>query len=146
MAYAHRNNLIVGIIMIDIDNFKQVNDTYGHRMGDFVLTQFASVIRQNKRTEDIFGRYGGEEFVILPRGNIKKEDLYVQCERIRKAVEKPEIRYYGNCVRITCSLGFHLEEIKDKKIDIALADLIHKADKALYLAKKEGRNRTMSLL
>lgn len=146
MAYARRNKLIVGIIMIDIDNFKQVNDTYGHLVGDFVLTQFASVARQNKRTEDILGRYGGEEFVILPRGNIKKEDMYVQCERIRKAVERFEFRYFGKSVRITTSLGFHLEKIMDQKLDVALADLIDKADQALYLAKKEGRNLTMSLL
>ncbi len=146
MAYARRNQLIVGMIMIDIDNFKQVNDTYGHLVGDFVLTQFAHVVHQHKRTEDLFGRYGGDEFIILPRGNIKKEDMHIQCERIRKTVENFEFRYSGKCVRITTSIGFHLEKIIDKKNDVALDDLIHKADQALYRAKKEGRNLTMSLL
>lgn len=146
IAYARRNELIVGMIMIDIDHFKHINDTYGHLIGDFVLTQIATLIRENKRTEDILGRYGGEEFVILPRGNVKKEDMFVQCERIRMAVERFDFCYLDRNVHVTTSLGFHLEQIMDHKIDAALDNLIDRADRTLYRAKKKGRNRTMSLL
>ena len=86
IAYASRHKLPVGITMIDIDDFKQVNDQYGHLVGDSILSQFSNIVIENKRTEDLFARYGGEEFIILPRGVVNKEFLYIQCERIRKAI------------------------------------------------------------
>ncbi|MGD8961024.1 MAG: GGDEF domain-containing protein [Desulfobacterales bacterium] len=145
MAYAIRHKVPIGLIVMDIDNFKQVNDLYGHQNGDFVLAQFANTINENKRIEDLFGRYGGDEFMILPRGKISKEGIQVHCERIRKAAESFEFCFQETCVRITISLGFHLAKTQRSNADTMLSDLIRKADQALYLAKQRGRNRTESL-
>ena len=146
MAYALRHQLAVGIIMIDIDNFKQVNDKYGHQMGDYVLERFANIVIENKRTEDLFARYGGEEFIIMPRGELRKEDLYILCERIRKAVERFEFCFDEACIRTTISLGSHFMKIEGSDVEKILHDLISKADQALYLAKKNGKNRTEIML
>ena len=146
MAYARRYQQAVGIIMIDIDNFKRVNDNYGHLIGDFILAQVASIISEGKRAEDLFGRYGGEEFIILPRGEIEKEAIFNQCERIRKAVEKFEFCHADACVRLTISIGFHLSRPDNGKVESFLNGLIDKADHALYLSKEKGKNRTQTLL
>jgi diguanylate cyclase (GGDEF)-like protein len=146
LAYASRYRLPVGVIMIDIDNFKEINDSYGHQKGDSVLTQFANLMVANKRTEDIFARYGGEEFIILPRGEINKEDIYTQCERIRKTTEEHEFRCDRACIHIKISLGFFLKTCDSSDFESTLNDLIRNADKALYHAKKKGRNRTESFL
>jgi len=145
IAYAQRHKKVVGFIMIDLDHFKQVNDTYGHQMGDAVLNQFAAIVNQVKRTEDVFARYGGEEFIIMPRGENDKKGMHLQCERIRKAVEEFEFHFGEEQVRITVSLGFYLKEA-DSTVEVSLTDLISEADKALYLAKERGRNRTESTL
>ena len=145
MAYAIRHRVPIGLILMDIDNFKQVNDLYGHQNGDLVLAQFADTINENKRIEDLFGRYGGDEFIILPRGEISKEDIQVHCERLRKAAESFEFCFQETYVRITISLGFHLAKTQRSYADTMLSDLIRKADQALYLAKQRGRNRTESL-
>jgi diguanylate cyclase (GGDEF)-like protein len=145
MAYAGRHKLPIGVVLMDIDNFKQVNDTYGHQSGDLVLAQLANTVIENKRTEDLFGRYGGDEFIILPRGEISKEGVQVHCERIRKAIEGFEFCFEDICVRITISLGFHLTKAGGNDTEKMLSDLIRKADQALYLAKERGRNRTESL-
>jgi diguanylate cyclase (GGDEF)-like protein len=146
IAYARRHQQVVGIIMIDIDNFKRVNDNYGHIIGDFILTQVSSVIGEGTRAEDLFGRYGGEEFIILPHGEIEKEAIFNQCERIRKAVEKFEFCHAEACVRLTISIGFHLDRPNNDAVKSILKDLIDKADKALYLAKEKGKNRVESLI
>jgi len=145
MAYAGRHQLPIGIVLMDIDNFKQVNDRYGHQSGDLVLAQLANAVIENKRAEDLFGRYGGDEFIILPRGEISKESMQVHCERIRKAIEGFEFCFEDKCVRITISLGFHLTRTGSGDAETMLSDLIRKADQALYLAKERGRNRTESL-
>ncbi len=145
MAYAGRHKLPTGVVLMDIDNFKRVNDTYGHQSGDLVLAQLANTVINNKRTDDLFGRYGGDEFIILPRGEISTEGLQVHCERIRKAVEGFEFCFEDICVRITISLGFHITKTVSSDTETMLFDLIRKADQALYLAKERGRNRTESL-
>jgi diguanylate cyclase (GGDEF)-like protein len=145
MAYAGRHQLPIGIVLMDIDNFKQVNDRYGHQSGDLVLAQLANAVIENKRAEDLFGRYGGDEFIILPRGEISKESMQVHCERIRKAIEGFEFCFEDKCVRITISLGFHLTKTGSRDAETMLSNLIRKADQALYLAKQRGRNRTESL-
>jgi diguanylate cyclase (GGDEF)-like protein len=146
IAYARRHQQAVGIIMIDIDNFKRVNDNYGHLIGDFILAQVSSVISEGKRAEDLFGRYGGEEFIILPRGKIDKENVFNQCEHIRKAVEKFEFCHAEACLRLTISIGFHLSRPDNGKVESFLNGLIDKADHALYLSKEKGKNRTQTLL
>ena len=146
IAYATRHKLPVGIIMMDIDNFKQVNDKYGHLVGDSVLSQFSNIVIENKRTEDIFARYGGEEFIIMPRGEVNKDLMHIQCDRIRKAIEKADFRFDETCVRITASFGFHIKKMESVDIEKVLHEMIRKADEALYLAKDQGKNRTESLL
>jgi len=145
MAYAGRHMLPVGIIMADIDDFKSVNDTYGHQWGDFVLSKFANIVIENKRTEDLVARYGGDEFIILPRGDASREAIYAFCERIRYALESYKFSFDRSSLGVTTSIGFHLMQIEHKDPQVSLSDLIHLADKALYRAKERGRNRTESL-
>ena len=142
LAFARRHHRPLGVIMIDIDHFKLVNDTFGHQMGDFVLNRFASIISANKRPEDIFARYGGEEFIILPRGELSKEGMHLNCERIRKTIEASEFAFGETRVRITVSIGFHLAMVVDDDRKLSIDEWISKADEALYQSKDLGRNRT----
>jgi two-component system cell cycle response regulator len=146
LAYARRHLSQVGIIMMDIDHFKLVNDTYGHQMGDFVLNRFASIINTSKRPEDVFARYGGEEFILLPRGELSKEGMHLHCERIRRKIENSEFAFGETRLRVTISLGFHLAMMDNGGQKPSLDELIGKADEALYRAKELGRNRTENLL
>jgi diguanylate cyclase (GGDEF)-like protein len=146
LAYARRHHRPLGVIMIDIDHFKLINDTYGHQMGDFVLNRFASIINDNKRPEDIFARYGGEEFILLPRGDIGVEGMRIHCERIRQTIETSEFDFGETRVRVTISLGFYLGMVPPGEGDPSIDEFIAKADEALYRAKDLGRNRTESLL
>jgi len=145
LAYARRHQCSLGVIMIDIDHFKLINDTYGHQMGDFVLNRFASIINANKRPEDVFARYGGEEFIILPRGDLSKEGMHLHSERFRQTIETSEFAFGETRVRITISLGFHLAMVVDGDQEPSIDEWIGKADEALYRAKDLGRNRTECL-
>ncbi|WP_297445505.1 GGDEF domain-containing protein [Desulfurobacterium sp.] len=124
------------VVMIDIDHFKKINDTYGHETGDMVLKTLVEKIKRLIRSSDILVRYGGEEFVIyLPHADVK--DALKLAERIRKAVENMLIKTSdGREVRITVSLG-----VAERKPGESLEKVIKKADEALYRAKKGGRNR-----
>lgn len=123
------------IIMIDIDKFKDINDTYGHRRGDVVLQQLCKVALDNIRGYDAIGRYGGEEFiVILPNTNI--DESYKIAERIRNKIA--ESRLMGDKRDVTISLGISSYPIHGSTYE----ELIEKADQALYAAKKSGRNKT----
>lgn len=145
LAYASRHHRCLGVIMIDIDHFKLINDTYGHQMGDFVLNRFASIIKTTKRPEDVFARYGGEEFIILPRGDLSKEGMHFHSERFRKTIETAEFDFGETRVRITISLGFHLAMVVNGDQKPSIDEWIAKADEALYRAKELGRNRTECL-
>jgi diguanylate cyclase (GGDEF)-like protein len=145
IAYSLRHNLPVGMIMIDIDNFKRINDEYGHHVGDFILAQFANVIQENKHDEDIFARYGGEEFILLPRRWTTKEGIRAQCERIRKAVENFHFCCDEVSIQLTASLGFFIGSVEITDVQKILYELIRKTDQALYMAKEKGRNRTEGL-
>ena len=145
LAYARRHRRLLGVIMIDFDHFKLINDTHGHQMGDFVLNRFASIINACKRPEDIFARYGGEEFIILPRGELSKEGMHFHCERLRQKIEAAEFVFGETGVRITISLGFHLALVVKGDQEPSIDDWIGKADEALYRAKDLGRNRSENL-
>ncbi len=126
----------LSVVLLDIDHFKRVNDTYGHDTGDYVLRRITDLIRENIRITDILARYGGEEFVvILPETDVKGASR--QIERVRKKIEKASFDGVGN---LTISAG-----ITSYKGGDSCKNLITRADKALYLAKEEGRNRVRIL-
>ncbi|HAA46737.1 MAG: PAS/PAC sensor-containing diguanylate cyclase [Halomonas sp. 54_146] len=124
-----------GILMLDIDHFKQVNDTYGHAVGDNVLKAFASTILGNLRENDVFGRLGGEEFAIL-LPDTPLEGAISVAEKVRASVEAMRVGADGKRLGITTSIGVDKLRAEDKRPDSALA----RADKALYKAKQNGRN------
>lgn len=130
-----RYKLKFALIMIDIDNFKNCNDTYGHLVGDVILRDMARIMRENTRQIDIIARYGGEEFsIVLPETAV--EGAVLAAERIRKKIEEHEFRAYDEKLKITVSAGVSVypADAQDAKT------LIDKADAALYAAKKSGKN------
>jgi len=125
------------LMIIDADNFKVINDTHGHAVGDEVLRKLADICKASLRKSDILGRYGGEEFVILLPETPKKWGKIV-AERIRESLQNASIKTSTNAtVVFTVSIGL---SGSDKEF-ISLNKLMSAADKALYLAKKQGRNR-----
>jgi diguanylate cyclase (GGDEF)-like protein/PAS domain S-box-containing protein len=125
------------LLMIDLDNFKRVNDTYGHSTGDAVLRQFANIMRETVRTIDIAARLGGEEFAIL-LPNTTQEEAMCLAERLRQRIADTEFYYEKGVVRITISTGAALLTADDREGDAAL----NRADTALYEAKDAGRNQS----
>lgn len=132
----HRYGSEAALVMLDIDHFKPVNDTYGHPAGDEVIRTISGLIRHNLRQPDIAGRYGGEEFaVILPETGL--EGAHCFAERIREVVEQQVIPCDSIDLRVTLSLG-----VAPASPDLTSADdWLKAADKALYIAKESGRNR-----
>jgi len=141
-AFAQRHGRPLGIVLADLDRFKAVNDRYGHLWGDFVLTKFAGILSQSKRAEDLLGRYGGDEFILLPRGEMSRENLFAYCERLRGCVAACPVHFDAATVTLSVSLGFHLAPIGESPPEAALAEMIAEADRMLYRAKEKGRNRT----
>ncbi len=126
----------LGLMIIDIDHFKKINDTYGHQAGDSVLKKVAAVIKENVYETDMVARYGGEEFVvIMPRA--QAEGALRKAEHIRKLIESEIFEAGVEKIRITISAGI-AHYPKDAE---TVSDLISKADTALYKAKESGRNR-----
>jgi diguanylate cyclase (GGDEF)-like protein len=124
------------LLMIDIDNFKHLNDTYGHQAGDEVLKKLAQTLVRNTRGVDVCARYGGEEFVIiLPETSI--EDAMIVGEKIIRAIEKIKIHHGDHTLKITASIG--AATFPDHAAN--KTELIRLADNALYLSKKMGKNR-----
>lgn len=135
---AIRYNLSLSCILLDIDDFKWVNDTYGHRRGDTILREVASVIKGTIRKTDFLARYGGEEFVII----LPQTDLvgaYQEGERIRQAVRGHSYGKTNQTKRITLSLG--VAAFPGRTI-ATVDDMIRAADAALYQAKRLGKDRT----
>ena len=132
---AQRYDLALSLIMIDLDHFKEFNDTYGHLEGDGLLRKIAQILKSSLRETDLVARYGGEEFsVILPETD--KEGASIAAERVRKTISEQTFGEVG--AKMTISLG-----VASYPDDACLrADLIRQADEALYRAKREGRNRT----
>lgn len=134
---AKRYGSSLSVIMIDIDHFKKLNDTYGHQLGDHVLEKIATVIKQNYRNTDTVARYGGEEMiVVMPETNM--ESALYPTERLKKAVETTKFEWTDNqIIKVTISIGLATltQDIQKEQ------DLIKRADEALYTAKENGRNR-----
>ncbi len=125
----------LSVIMTDIDKFKQVNDTFGHFMGDRVLVGYADLMKKHTRAEDIVARYGGEEFIILLQ-QTDASHAYLVAERVRKALT--EVNLLNNAYVVTASFG-----ISQLKTGESVETFINRADIALYRAKQSGRNRSI---
>jgi diguanylate cyclase (GGDEF)-like protein len=122
---------------LDIDYFKRINDTQGHQAGDSVLADLAGVISRVVRTEDVLARFGGEEFVVLCR-DTDVDGGRVLAERLRTAVVEHRFSHGNNLIPVTISVG--VASLPDPSLKTA-ASILAAADKALYEAKREGRNR-----
>lgn len=137
---AARYQIKLSCLMLDIDHFKQVNDTHGHQMGDEVLKRVAKILKESLRKVDLLARYGGEEIVIVLPETDHERGMQV-AERLRESVAGAEHHYGGKVVRVTCSMGVSaLPESDAKDCD----DLLRLADEALYRAKEAGRDRVES--
>ncbi len=133
---AHRKGSTLSVLFVDIDHFKAINDQLGHACGDHCLREIAKVVGAQLSDEDIFGRYGGEEFmVLLPDRQI--EMARAVAEDIRTAIENAEVRYQGQSLRLTVSIGVAAHLAYETQSQPA----VERADKALYAAKRAGRNR-----
>ncbi len=135
-----RNLSTCGIIMIDIDHFKQINDKYGHYGGDIALKKIAMTIKKTIRAEDVVGRWGGEEFIVLlPNQNI--EGTIKVAEKIKKNVNETQIIFNNISFSVTLSQGVYYYNPQNH---IEMEGCIENADKALYLAKNNGRDQIKS--
>ncbi|PSX45954.1 GGDEF domain-containing protein, partial [Photobacterium kishitanii] len=130
--YLNEKNLINCIIVIDIDFFKKVNDTYGHQVGDLVIAEVSNRIRNTIRKTDVGVRWGGEEFVILLDGVINISDLNVKLEKLLKIISDKKIED----INVTISIGAFLSSNS-----IMLSEAFKYADDALYQSKMAGRNK-----
>ncbi|MFH1539760.1 MAG: diguanylate cyclase [bacterium] len=135
--FAQRNELIAGVLMIDIDGFKIINDTWGQQVGDYVLRKAADAIRLALRRSDIVCRYGGDEFLVfLP--SIQLGTSSIVAEKIRQAIEETGYRN----VKFTVCVGGHEGVLSDAP-ETRYEEMIKKADQALYDAKKAGKNKAV---
>lgn len=138
-ALAKRTNNSFTVLMADIDEFKNINDSYGHKAGDQVIIQFSKILQQDRRKSDITCRFGGEEFaVLLPETDIGSALLVA--ENMRKKASQAEIKLAdGKKISFTVSIGISVVMLDaDNTVEAAL----HRADLALYQAKSDGRNKT----
>ena len=137
---SNRYNHPLSIMMLDLDHFKKLNDTYGHAAGDKALQRFTTLCCNALRTVDIFGRWGGEEFVtLLPETDA--EGAVIIAERLRKIVSQSIFVYNEQKISFTASIGVAVLGPED----FSAAAILSRADQALYLAKNGGRNRVVAL-
>lgn len=134
IALYTRKKLALTLIMIDLDDFKKLNDTFGHAAGDEILRRFGQFLRENVRLEDSAFRYGGEEFAIIANGD-DPDNIKNLVERIRGDFYTQHISYEEHVLKVTFSAG-----IATMRSGFNKNDLIRAADKALYKAKKSGKN------
>ena len=147
---AVRYRFPLSVLMVDVDHFKSYNDQFGHLVGDRALREVAQIIRANIRRVDVIGRYGGEEFLIIAP-EIEKKQGFELAERIRSAVARKRFQLYDEEMQLTVSIGLSSfpEDLAVSAINISefsedfISLLIEKADRALYQAKEEGRNRVV---
>lgn len=133
------NKLPLSVLLIDVDHFKNVNDTYGHLVGDKILKDLVQIIKTQLRPFDMMGRYGGEEFIIgLPESN--KLEASVIADRFRQSIMNHDFESFGNILKLSISIG--VATFPDDHIE--LEQVIQYADEALYLAKHKGRNQVQT--
>jgi two-component system cell cycle response regulator len=137
LARATRESRPLGVVIVDLDHFKLINDTHGHLAGDAVLREAARRMQNSIRQYDSIGRYGGEEFLILFPG-CSEADTFAQADRLRKQLAQAEMSVNNTSLRVTASFGVTSAMPGEIWTEEAL---IRAADEALYVAKKSGRNR-----
>lgn len=144
VARAQRSGEPLACLFLDIDHFKRINDQYGHRIGDRVLSEVAGLIRDQLRSTDVLGRYGGEEFSAL-LVNAKKEKALEIAERIRSIIEaQPFPQEDNDSLSVTISIGVSSLQVRaGEGLENIAEELVDRADQALYLAKNAGRNRVV---
>lgn len=128
----------ISLLMIDIDFFKKVNDTYGHDAGDVVIKRVSDILLEQTKMQDIIGRLGGEEFGVLLINTDLNDTIYI-AEKIRYFIEKDIIVHNNNFLNVTVSIGISLKNSHIKSFE----EFIKNADLNLYRAKEEGRNKTI---
>ena len=134
---ALKRNINLFLFIMDIDNFKNVNDTYGHQTGDLVLKIVVTQAKKVLREVDLLARYGGEEFgIILP--NITRKKAIEIAERIRSKISKTKFVYKNKSFQVTVSIG-----VTQLKNDDSITTFIERADNALYMAKSSGKNKVV---
>ncbi len=140
MRFALRHGQPVGLIVLDIDHFKAINDQHGHLVGDEVLQRLALLVQSKLRAEDVLARFGGEEFAVIVRGTPLR-GCEVLAERLRRAAEEAIFSFGAATVRLSISVGLALFPWEGATITTPPDELIVRADQALYSAKQGGRNR-----
>lgn len=131
---AKRHDRPLSLMILDIDDFKNINDTYGHNAGDKTLKELVKIILSNIRESDHFGRWGGEEFILVAT-ETSLEEAMILAEKIRQKIESHE---FSKSYKVTCSIGV-VQHQNEKDTD----SLVHHADTALYEAKKQGKDRVV---
>jgi diguanylate cyclase (GGDEF)-like protein len=135
-----QQNLPMAVVMVDLDHFKQINDTWGHEAGDYVLIATAEVLQKAVRQNDRVGRYGGEEFLMVLPG-ADTEGARRLADRCRQQLEALEVMLSdGRRLRVSCSMGLFCNE---KEMALTPDAMLRRADKALYAAKEGGRNQVV---
>ncbi len=133
---ADRGTSIAGLIFIDIDNFKQINDTYGHEVGDQILLMVVRTLKYNLRSTDLLGRWGGDEFIAIIHDAQKISTLQDIAKKLRVMVEKSRLDLESTRLSITVSIGATLLQ-KDETVE----DFFRRADQLMYKSKQTGRNQ-----
>ncbi|HEY5959729.1 MAG TPA: diguanylate cyclase, partial [Polyangiaceae bacterium] len=138
LARADRDSKPISVLLLDVDHFKHVNDTWGHPAGDAVLTMIGSMLQRSQRTSDVAGRYGGEEFMcVLPSTDL--DGARVVAERIRTALLERTVPSNGKFIQVSVSIGIATE--RGPGCRTAYDTIVRRADEQLYRAKAAGRNR-----
>ncbi len=135
---SNRYGQALSLVILDIDDFKFVNDGHGHNAGDVILKEFAAVLKNNQRGSDVYARWGGEEFLVLMPGTSLNEAI-ITAERLRKAIENSPFSYVR---KMTSSFG--VAEYKSESENDSFNKMLQRADRALYQAKQKGKNCVVS--
>jgi diguanylate cyclase (GGDEF)-like protein len=143
VAHSRRHRVKLSVLMLDVDEFKKVNDTYGHLVGDMVLRMVAAAIARLIRVEDLLARYGGEEFVILARST-GRSDAAILGERVREAVAAVEVPIGDGDPPLSVTISIGVSTLADAGPEAGPDELLGLADKRMYMAKEQGRNRVIS--